>query len=317
MNNAEELFRDAIVASGLNAPDAIHGDGKLHRFSSTGRRGDDAGWYVLHLDNIPAGSFGDWRSGMQARWCATADNDLTDAQRETIRARVKAAQRLRDQEVERRKTLACERANSMWMAGIPAAGHPYLLKKRVKALGLRVGSWMKLDRDSGEMIRLDNVLYVPMRDVLGKIWSLQGIDATGLKHFLPGGRVKGCYHAIGRPNGRLLIAEGYATGATVHEATGDAVAVAFNSGNLEPVARALRVKYPCLSLVVAADDDWKTTDATGAHFNPGMKAAKSAAAAVGGLVAVPDFTGLPREDHHTDFNDVAYLSGIVKIGGVA
>ncbi|MDR6523079.1 putative DNA primase/helicase [Variovorax paradoxus] len=307
MNNAEAQFRDAIAATGINVPDVIHGDGKLHRFSSTGRRGDDAGWYVLHLDNVPAGSFGDWRSGMQERWCAKTDSDLTDTQRAAIRERVKAAQRLRDQEAERRKAAACERAKSIWISGVPAADHPYLLKKGVKALGLRVGPWMKLDQDSGELITLENVLYVPMRDVMGKIWSLQGIDATGQKHFLPGGRVKGCYHAIGRPSGRLLIAEGYATGATLYEDTGHAVAVAFNAGNLVSVAKSLRVKFPCITLVIAADDDWKT------EGNPGLMAATEAAQAVGGLLAVPNFSGLNREHADTDFNDLHRLTGAVEV----
>ncbi|MEJ8813380.1 toprim domain-containing protein [Variovorax ureilyticus] len=100
----------------------------------------------------------------------------------------------------------------------------------------------------------------------------------------------------------------------MHEATNDAVAVAFNSGNLEPVARALRAKYPSLPIVIAADDDHATRDPkSGEPMNPGLTAARAAAAAVGGLVAVPDFTGLPRGPKHTDFNDVACLAGAVNL----
>ena len=60
MHDALEQFRDAIRGAGLIPPDAIEADGELHRFASNGQRGDDAGWYALHDDGIPAGSFGDW-----------------------------------------------------------------------------------------------------------------------------------------------------------------------------------------------------------------------------------------------------------------
>lgn len=318
MNDWIEQFRKAMTDAGLHAPEEIQDDGKLHRFSPTGKNRDDAGWYVLHADGIPAGVFGDWRAGFQQSWCAKADVEMTDAERQAIRARVRHAQMERERETERRRTQAAERANAMWAAAIPAATHAYLLSKQVKASGLRIGQWKRVDADSGELLTLDSVLYVPMRDPAGKLQSLQGITADGEKLFLPGGRVKGCYHSIGRPSGRLIVVEGYATGATVHEATADAVAVAFNAGNLEPVARSLRAKYPCLSIVIAADDDWRTRDQkTGELCNPGLAAAKQAAAAVGGLLAVPDFTGLPREDQDTDFNDLARLAGAIKIGGAA
>lgn len=318
MNDPVEQFRKAMTDAGLHAPDEIQDDGKLHRFSPTGKNRDDAGWYVLHADGIPAGVFGDWRAGFQQNWCAKADIEMTETERQANRTRIKQAQAERDREAERRRVAAAERAGAMWAAAIPAATHPYLLRKQVKACGLRLGQWTKLDPDTGELLTLDNVLYVPMRDSTGKLHSLQGITADGAKYFLPGGRVKGCYHSVGRPSGRLIVAEGYATGATVQEATGDAVAVAFNAGNLEPVARALRAKYPCLSIVIAADDDWRTKDPkSGELCNPGLVAAKQAAAAVGGLVAVPDFTGLPRGDRDTDFNDLARLAGAIKIGGTA
>ena len=136
---------------------------------------------------------------------------------------------------------------------------------------------------------------------------MQTIDRGGGKRFLTDGQVKGCYHSIGKPAGRLVIAEGYATAATVHEDTGHAVAVAFNSGNLLHVAQALRAKYPEAVLVLAADDDWQTPG------NPGRTAATEAARAVSGLLAVPDFTGLQRGPKDTDFNDLRRLALAVEV----
>jgi putative DNA primase/helicase len=43
-----DQFRDAIRSAGLNPPGVIEPDGKLYRFASNGKHGDDAGWYVSH-----------------------------------------------------------------------------------------------------------------------------------------------------------------------------------------------------------------------------------------------------------------------------
>jgi phage/plasmid primase-like uncharacterized protein len=113
-----------------------------------------------------------------------------------------------------------------------------------------------------------------MRDG-GDIHSLQFIGPDGGKRFLTGGRVTGCYFSIGNPKGAaaLCIAEGFATGATIHEATGYPVAVAFNAGNLGAVAKTLRGKFPALLLILCGDVDRSGT---------GQKAATEAAQSVGG-----------------------------------
>jgi hypothetical protein len=146
------------------------------------------------------------------------------------------------------------------------------------------------------------VLTIPARDSAGEMRSLQFIGPDGDKRFLTGGEMRGCYFGIGKPNGPLCIAEGYATGASIHAATGHAVAVAFDAGNLEPAALALRAKYPGLRIVLCADDDYQTPR------NRGIRKATEAALVVGGLLAVPDF-GADRPDGATDFNDLAQHRG--------
>ena len=116
------------------------------------------------------------------------------------------------------------------------------------------------------------------------------IGADGRKTFLTGGRKRGCYHAIGRPSRALCICEGYATGATIYQTTGHATAVAFDAGNIEPVARAIRSKFPRLAMVICADNDTET-EAAG-KGNPGLMAASKAARAVGAALAVPQFGGV-------------------------
>lgn len=282
-------FREAIGRAGLTPPAEIIADGELHRFASNGKRGDLAGWYVLHLDGIPAGAFGCWRLDVYQTWCAKPERELTAAERAQQLERIEAAQRKREEAEREQRDQARRRAASEWSSARPAPdSHPYLARKGVKAHGLRVTG--------------DGRLVVPVRDASGELHSLQFIGPDGDKRFLPAGRVRGCYFGIGKPRGVLCVAEGYATATTIHEATGHAVAVAFNAGNLEPVARALREKLPDVRLILCADDDVATAD------NPGITKATEAARAVGGFVAVPAF-GPNRPERVTDFNDLAAHRG--------
>ncbi|TCP19547.1 toprim domain-containing protein [Simplicispira metamorpha] len=287
MNSVLDQFRAAIKAAGMEPPDTLHADGHLHRFSPTGKHADLAAWYVLHNDGLAAGVFGCWRSGLQSTWCAKPECDLTEAERSAQREQVRAAQRQRDAEQARRRQQASHTAMQRWQAAAPAIQHPYLAAKGVRAHGLRVEG---------------AALLVPVRSAAGVLASLQTIRADGTKRFLPGGAVQGSYHAMGKLADVLVLAEGYATAATIHEAVGLPVAACFHSGNLLPVARALRRKYPALALLVAADDDWRT------EGNPGLTAARHAALAVGGLVVVPQFPA-ERPAKATDFNDLAALAG--------
>jgi len=166
--------------------------------------------------------------------------------------------------------------------------HPYLIRKQIKAHGAM------LCRGS---------LAIPMSEG-GKLHSLQFIDAEGNKRFLSNGRAAGCHFVIGKQEGAttICISEGFATGATIHEATGYPVIVAFTAGNLLGVATGSRAEYPDVNLVICGDDDHRTAG------NPGIEKATAAAIAVGGLLALPTF-GTQRPDGATDFNDMAVLLG--------
>ena len=150
---------------------------------------------------------------------------------------------------------------------------------------------------------------MPLRDASGTLHSLQTIDASGQKRFLSGGKAKGCYLSIGTPDGCIVVCEGFATGASIHAATGQAVACAMNAGNLQTVAQALHAKYPALRILIAADDDYLTDG------NPGMAAARQAALSVGGMVAVPLFDA-NRPAKATDFNDLHQAQGLEAVKAV-
>lgn len=291
MNDALSQFRDALRAAGLEPPEVIEPDGKLHRFASNGKPHDDAGWYVFHDDGIPAGAFGDWRTGLSETWRADIGRKLSPGEETAYRAHVETIRRQREAEETRYRTEAAKKAKEIWEAAAPASeDHPYLIKKRVKSYGLRVH---------------EGKLVVPVRDG-DALHSLQFIAPDGDKRFLTGGRVSGCYFLIGEPDKVLCIAEGYATAAAIHEATGYAVAVAFNAGNLLPVAKALRAKFSGLRIIVCADDDHRT------EGNPGKTKASEAAAAIEGLLAIPDF-GEDKPDRATDFDDLMECRGLEAV----
>lgn len=247
-------------------------DGVLERFRVAGDKpGSRNGWCVFHDGSMPAGAFGSWRTGESHWWRAEARAGADPAQREAQRRRLLELRRLRDAEQQRVRESAAEKAARLWRLAKPASpSHPYAVRKRIQPYGVR---------------QLRGTLVVPVRDVHGALHSLQFIDGDGTKRFLTGGRIAGCYFAIGRPERQLLLGEGLATCCTLFEATGQAVAVCFHASNLEPVARALRGKFPRLRLVVCADND------RGTPGNPGVTHATAAARAVGGYLAVPQFEG--------------------------
>jgi putative DNA primase/helicase len=297
MRNVTEQFRFAIQSAGLHPPEYIEADGKLHRFSSNGRRGDDAGWYVMHGDGLAAGAFGDWRSGLSEVWRADVNRSLMPQDEAAYRARVADMRRLRELAEARRKDEASERAEAIWQSASPSPrNHAYLLRKGVAPHGVR------LFADTLTISGMDcaGALVIPLRDVSGHLHSLQFVAPNGEKRHLPGGRQKGCYYGIGEPNDVLVVAEGFATAASIREATGYAVAMAGYAGNLESVAEAARGKFPNMRIVIGADNDVREDGGE----NAGIVYGSRAAFAVGGYLAVPNLDG-----SKCDFNDLMLAHG--------
>lgn len=270
-NDARWQFVSALRAAGLDpVKELALIDGVLERFRPVGDKpGSRNAWCVFHGGAMPAGAFGSWRSGATHWWRAEALAGADPAQQAAHRHRLQDMRQARDAEQLRVRAAAAEKAARLWRLARPAsADHAYATRKRIRPYGVR---------------QLRDMLVVPVRDVHGTLHSLQFIGTDGAKRFLTGGRIAGCYCGIGKPDGQLLLGEGLATCCTLREATGLAVAVCFHAGNLEPVARALRAKFPRLRMVVCADNDQATPG------NPGVTQARAAARAVGGYVAVPKF----------------------------
>lgn len=126
-------------------------------------------------------------------------------------------------------------------------------------------------------------LVIPMQDATSSIVNLQAIRTDGQKRFIMGGAKKGAFHVIPGIEPGYLV-EGFATGCTVAEATGRAVFVAFDAGNLVPVSIAVGRR----AIAVAADND-----------EAGIRKAEE----TGLIVAAPPAAG-------DDWNDHAARAGI-------
>lgn len=212
-------------------------------------------------------------------------------------------------EYSRRADAAAREAVALWGGASDEGESPYLARKGVQGHGVRYLA--------------DGTLLVPMRNAAGELQNLQRIaparptDDSPEKRFLPGGRKSHLWHLIGPTDAAsvLLLAEGYATAASLHEATGLPVAVAFDAGNLVHVAKALRALHPVLPLLVCGDDDVGTQERTGK--NPGREKALAAARAANTDAAPAGVVfpqGLPAGG--TDFNDLAVHAGVEAVRAI-
>jgi phage/plasmid primase-like uncharacterized protein len=252
------------------------------------------GAYVLHLNGHPAGFVECFRRGVRFTWSAKGAR-LGRAERKALAAQMAEERKRRQREEREQHELVAKQAQAILEScRDPDPEHAYLKRKGIDVHGLKVDP-------AGRLV-------VPLRDPKGTIWSLQTIAPNGAKLFLKGGRKNGLFHLLSEPGNQIVIGEGFATAASIHEATRLPVVVAFDCGNLLPVAKAIRGWLPLAQIVIAADDDYA------AAGNPGLTKARDAAEFIGATVAVPTF--LETEPRGTDFNDLAVLRGTEAVAEI-
>lgn len=284
MNDPIAAFQEAMCAAGvfLAADAHITPDGQLHR----ARAADDkAGalsiWYNFHPDAPASGAAGNWRTGARLTWCGKRLQSLSHAERETLRLRIEEDKRRAQVATEARHKAAANRATWIWDNSKPASpSHPYLVRKMIKP---------GLSRQHNGDITLRLLNFT------GETVGLQFVHADGSKRFLPGTKKKGAFTVVsGTPgnDGRIMIAEGFATASTIAELSPGAWTIAaMDAGNLEPVATECRRAFPLAEIVVCADAD-----------EIGMAKAKAAAIASRSKWIWPRF---PKDapEGLSDFND--------------
>ncbi|EHL31867.1 zincin-like metallopeptidase domain-containing protein [Legionella drancourtii] len=282
-------------------------DGKPHRIPTEGdKNGEKAGFYVAYLDGIPTGYIKNNRTGAELNW-KYKGYILTDEQKATLKAEALEHQQTRQRELEaKQKNTALRLKQKLSMMVEVVEPTPYMQSK-----GIQVHSEVYTDEDK-------KLTCIPATDCEGTLWTVQYIAEDGTKRFAKDSRKEGCFHVLGgleklADASVIVIAEGYATAATIKEACElPAVVSAFDSGNLKAVAKALHEKYPRTPVILAADDDKHLELSKG--INPGKEKAGEAADAVNGFIVLPIFAPGEQSSNPKQFSDFNDLANHSKLG---
>ncbi|MNB70170.1 DNA primase TraC [compost metagenome] len=284
-------------------------DGKRHRVATEGdKTGATSGVYQGFLDGRPAGWYQDHRASEgKVNWTSTGSHTYDPA--EAIKQRALTAQKRWDREIASQlefskmgKTLTRQ-----WSKMPPAPDtHAYLARKGVPA---------------AEGVRLDKYdnLVIPLRNSAGELRTLQYIKPDGTKNLKKNAEKTGNFFVVGgelSPQRPVLYAEGYATAASLHLATGMPVVMTVDAGNLVTVSRNLKERFPDNHHIILGEDDFTKTNTRGEQDNKGAKKAQEAAAAINGIYIIPSFTESERAQAFagtaafSDFNDVHVANGL-------
>ena len=260
------------------------------------KRGELTIFYVAHEDGVPNGYAENNRTKQVIRWKATGQHLSPEAKADLA------------VEAEQKRYARKQAERELYEATAQRLGE----ELRINNSGVKQTQYHKakqIEATPGAPSRNGDVL-VPGYDVDGKLWTVQYIKEDGTKRFAKDSRKQGCFHVVGAPNGAaaiqkiamspvVVIAEGYATAATLAKHGKVPTLAAYDSGNLLSVATSIRERWPDKAIVIAGDDDHRLEN------NPGREQALAAAAAVAGIAIFPNFSAEQRSRGLTDFNDLA------------
>jgi len=294
-------FVSAMKAAGIGPSDQseIIANDTINRYHVDGdRRGVKNGVYCLadDGDGFGYGWFMSHRLGGEViKWHSKSKRKWSEEEREEHKRKVAEAKAKREADRERELSAARDEATKIWNAASRSGESSYLDRKGIVGIkGVRYEP---------------GALVVPMYRG-GELVSVQRILDDGSKLFIKGSDHIGAYFSLRGDMDTFAICEGVATAWAVHRATGWSVIAAFNAGNLKPVAKAIRVKYPDTRIVIAADNDHESKNAKGEPWNAGVEKANQAAVAIGGAqVIVPQC-----EMGESDWDDVARRIGFDAVG---
>ncbi|MGL4208739.1 MAG: DUF5710 domain-containing protein [Candidatus Adiutrix sp.] len=296
--NPKEEFAKFLQEAGLIVNGLPIMDGKIHRVMVLGgKAGTFDGAYCGYADGRPNGWVQNYKTGEKNKWLANGQKlTLTEEQKNALKQ--ETAEKLAQRERERQKDAewAVQQASKRWEEARPLQTNKYLELK-----GLGDLSEVDLKQDgSGNLL-------IPIRNLQNELRSIQTISPIGTKFYEKGCPKAGTMHIIGtleaNPS-KILVAEGYATGGSIHLATKEPVIVAFDAGNLMAVSVAIHEKYPSAHIVICADNDHQS------EKNIGLEKAQEAALAVGGKVIAPEFTMNEKAQGLSDFNDLHQSRGL-------
>lgn len=322
----EDEFAQALASAGfkLDGPPIMNGSMQRAPVDGGNPNAQD-GVYQARLDgDQPNGWLKNHRSGQYQAWMYSGQTLSTE----------KKSEMRQTQAEERRAALekAEKRVYARWVNGIDVAQefsnqidglvptsellkNPYLEVAGVNPFGVR--------RDD------DGNLMIPAVSPDGRLKNIQTISPIGEATFEKGCRREGVMclidsdqdiseagqhgfphlkkEADNNPGRSILIAEDYATGASIHMATGKPVAVAFYPGNLVNVAKTMRDRFPEANLVICANN------APGRYHNNSYKLAVEAANETKAHLICPNFSPTDQEQGLISFNDLHKCYGLEAV----
>lgn len=275
-----ENFKAKLSEFGL-FPENIEVTDKIKRFAVDGKNLN--GWYFFQqVGDDSYGAMGNWANGLSETYSSfspgKSEKEIEQIKKDFERIK-KESELLRGKEAEK----VALKAQSMW-DGLKEGPHPYLKKKQINANGAR---------------RYKNSLVIPIYKN-NEIVSLQFIDSSG-KRFMSGGITSGGAYPIKGGREKVVICEGFATGASINESTGYQVFVAFNAGNLLKVAKRVKEICPNSEIIIACDNDMHK------EINTGVIQGTKAAELINCFLAIPEFK--INDGKSTDFNDLFVIEG--------
>jgi phage/plasmid primase-like uncharacterized protein len=322
-NAISSSFEKGLAAKleefGLDSSEVDFSAGGLQRFRADAEDTKDSAWVVIthYADGLSKAVFSSHRwplgpSGKTERITYQSKEDTTNLTPEELEKR-KQARKERDEEQQRAQkegyAKAALVAQRIWASGKITESDRYLEKKDVQPKEIRHCSEslnIKKEQQYG-------ALMVPMYRK-NQIVSIQFITASG-KRYLPGSSTEGAYNRIGTlkgADGPLCLCEGYATGLTIHEATGWSVLVCFSASGMVQVARGLGLTKIHRAFLVCGDDDYKTAG------NPGETAAKAAVEILlnsgkRASATLPNFVARSWQVSFSDFNDLQNVESLTEV----
>lgn len=299
-----------MAKNGISCEDGLISDAQIHRFSGCNRN-DKAEWYVAFEGISSKGNpylnciYGSFREQSKYSFNSWEKDELFDPlERKNIQqdweTKKREVENKRKAEEEQRLIQARECWDKAALQPLNNDQEAYLERKKISGHGVKYGSDFNHNR----------VLIIPIKNIRGEIQGVQFIKSNGEKRIH--GLKKGGFYIIGeiKNSSLIFIAEGYATAASIYEAHGWPVVVAFDCGNLDSVCDAIRKAYPRNHIIIAADNDSETIG------NPGKTKAEEVAKKYQCRVIIPKFQNdfrLSNGKVPTDFNDVHVNFGMDEL----
>lgn len=297
-------FQRELANNGLTIPSTGLVLNKITRIKDSNDKGHaKSGWYIFNLiddkyrdgEQFGVGSYGSWHGNPpNTTWCSKFEERLDESERQHYLEQISEMRAKQEQEEEQRYIEVATSAQEYLttLSPINTHKHPYIIRKGIKPYGAL------LSADGKEII-------IPVLSQNGEPSSYQRIVDKG-KFFLSGGRTKGCYFLIGEATPKIVIAEGYATACSLHEATGYQTYIAFSASNMLNIASLVRSRNPNAQILICADNDQFTANPP----NPGKTSGEAAARICDGIFIIPEFKREHLNNKPTDFNDYHVIYGI-------